>query len=264
MNKILVPTDFTPLARNAVKYAVEFAKTIKSEVIIFHSDEQDSSDVKRLQAEVNKSIEKSPGVKITFHSSHRHFSSVTVNEVVKSLHISMIIMGTHGEKISVEKRLFGRESSEITEHAKCPVIVVPQGYKYSPIKNIAYASDLNFIDKEIAGVIHFARSFHAIVRMFHVTPVFPELGKADTIDMDKKTEEIKDKFTFSDIHYNLVEMENDNEIAEGISKFISDHKTDLLILFHNHMSVIDEFLATSNTAEVISEIKVPVMIYPKV
>src|SRR4051812_35620894 len=35
--KILVPTDFSPSANNAVKYAIQFARDTGSELLFFHS-----------------------------------------------------------------------------------------------------------------------------------------------------------------------------------------------------------------------------------
>ncbi|MGZ3900108.1 MAG: universal stress protein [Bacteroidia bacterium] len=263
MKRILVPTDFTALGHSTIEYAISLAKEIKAEVIIFHSDEHDPSDVKKLKAEVDKSTAKDSEVKVSYNSSHRHFSSITVNALVKSLSIDLIVMSTHGEKAPLEKKLFGRDTNEIAENSECALLVIPQGYTYSPIKNLAYSSDLNFLDKEIGAVIQLAKSLHAGIDLFHVTPVFPDLGDTEKIDMNKKLQNIKDKFHFTGIRYSVEKTKHDNEILKGITSFIDHHKTDALVMFNNHLSVFDEFISTTNTEKIIEHIKKPVFIFQK-
>ncbi|MGB5203615.1 MAG: universal stress protein, partial [Eudoraea sp.] len=36
MKKILVPTDFSPVADNALQYAIEMAAGFKSEIYLYH------------------------------------------------------------------------------------------------------------------------------------------------------------------------------------------------------------------------------------
>jgi nucleotide-binding universal stress UspA family protein len=263
MKKLLVPTDFSTVANNAVHYALALAKIFKSEVIIFHALAKDEKDLHHLRDGVDKFTRLEAGMKINFVSSHKHFSSITINEFVSSHKIDFIVMGTSGDDAPFEKTLFGKETAEIAEHASCPVIAVPGQCKFAAIKNIAYACDLNFIDKEVGTVIQFAKKLHAYIDLFHVTPVFPDIGNTEKINMRDKLAEIKENFKYNSIHYSLERTDDDNEIVEGINSFLDECKADMLVMFHHHDTVFEEFISTSHTAEIIEDLKIPLLIFPR-
>ena len=261
MKKILLPTDFTEIAHNATRYALSIAKTLKAEIVFFHADQHNSEDLHKLKEEVSKALIGTQSIKASYISSHKQFNSLIVNDIVKTNNIDLVVIGTTGEAASLEKRIFGRNTTDITEHSDCPVISVPFNYKSSEIKNIAYASDLNFIDMEISQVIDLAKLLNATIEIFHVSPTFPDLGNAESMNVQQKIEQIKLKY--AKINYSVETTKHDNETYKGITSFISHHNTDLLVMFHNHVSAFDEFFATSNTDKIISHLKTPVLIYPK-
>lgn len=263
MKKILVPTDFSPIANNAVHYALSLSKIFKSEVLIFHASAKDERDLHMLREGVEKFTGMVPGLKVNYISSHKHFSSVTINEFVSAQKIDFIVMGTSGDDAPFEKTLFGQETSEIAEHANCPVIAIPPQYKFGPVKNIAYACDLNFIDNEAGDVVHFAKKLEAYIELFHVTPVFPDLGDTAKINMEEKLGEIKRKYNYDYMHYSVERTNSDNQIIEGISSFLEECKADMLVMFHHHDTIFEEFISTSNTAKIIADLKIPLLIFPR-
>jgi nucleotide-binding universal stress UspA family protein len=261
MKIILVPTDFSAIADNATHYALSLAKRFKGEVLIFHADEKNPNDLNKLKTEVDKIH--SGQVKVGFLFSPNHLSSITVNDVVKEHNVDLIVMGTSGEAATLEKKIFGRNTTDISEHANCPVVAVPAGYTYSGITKIAYASDLNFLDKEIGKVIGLAQLLNAAVDVFHVSPVFPDLGNSEKMNVQQKLEQIKDKYDFKKINYSVEKTKRDNQIPEGIACFIDYGDADLLVMFHNHVSAFDEFISNSSTAKVIAHTKTPILVFPK-
>ncbi|HXU28357.1 MAG TPA: universal stress protein [Bacteroidia bacterium] len=261
MKKILLPTDFSEIAHNATQYALSIAKTIKAEIVFFHADQHNSEDLHKLKEEVSKALIGTQSVKASYISSHKQFNSLMVNEIVKANDIDLVVIGTTGEAAPLEKKIFGRNTTDITEHSNCPVISIPFNYKNFEIKNIAYASDLNFIDTEINQIIDLAKLFNATVEIFHVSPTFPDLGNVEKMNVQQKIEQIKTKY--AKINYSVETTKHDNETYKGITSFINHHNTDLLVMFHNHVSAFDEFFATSNTEKAISHLKAPVLIYPK-
>lgn len=263
MKKILVPTDFSPVANNAVQYAVKLSGSLQSEVIIYHADQGDRESITALKKEVNKTVSAHKHIEVGYILSRKQFSSINVNDIIKDSDVDLIIMGTSTEYIPLEKKLFGKNTVEIAGHVSCPVIAVPDGYKFSGIKNIAYASDLNFIDKEIDSVINLAKMVNASIEIFHVSPVFPDLGDVEKINMSQKLGQIKQKFNFDNIHYEIEKTKNDNEVVKGISNFVDLNNVDLLVMFHDHVSALNEFLSTSTIEKVIPDIKIPLLVFPK-
>ncbi|MES2763496.1 MAG: universal stress protein [Bacteroidota bacterium] len=263
MKRILVPTDFSEIALTAAMYAVSLAEITQSDVIIYHADQQNISDHLKLQKETAQAALNRPSVNVSYVASHKKFSSLNLEEAIKEHHIDMIIMGTSGQDAEFQETLFQRNATDIAEHVSCPVIVVPPEFVFSPIKHIAYASDLNFIDKEIYRVISLANMFNASLEIFHVSPVFPDLGDTEKINMKAKIDGIKSKAPNLHISYSAIKTEADNEITVGISEFLETHATDILVMYHHHLSAFDEFFNGSNTSQIIRHIKIPVLVYPK-
>jgi K+-sensing histidine kinase KdpD len=68
----------------------------------------------------------------------------TINEirnVAKEIDASHIIIGTKGAS-GLREVLIGSVTSNLMKTSGCPVIAVPENYKYSRPKNIVFAADL--------------------------------------------------------------------------------------------------------------------------
>lgn len=263
MNTILVPTDFTDLAHEALRYALKLAEVMESRVVILHADEHSENDLAALIEEVNGIISAGKQPNITYVMSHKQFSSITVNDLVQEYKVNLIVMGTTSNNLSMEKQLFGTNGVEIAEHSECPVICVPVNYNYQEIKKIAYASDLNFIDKEINSIIEFTKLLRAQLHIFHVAPVFPDLGDTEQMNVVAKIESLKEISGYGDIFYTVEKTSRDNEVLKGITSFVTEKDINLLVMFHNHLKAIDEFFSSSNTSKVLSRVSIPLLVLPK-
>lgn len=263
MKKILVPTDFSPIAKNSIHYALSLAKLFKSELIIFHAENVPANDLLIYKEEVDEKMLTDNISEISYLTSSKKFNSLSLNEIVQTNNIGLIVMSTIGEDVSADKILFGRNAVEIAEHSVCPVLIIPSDYKYSTIDKLIYASDLHFIDDEIIKVIALAKLLGTSIEILFVSPIFPDLGDVEKIDFPLKLEEIKQKHNFNSISYTIEKTDSDNQFVKGIISFMSRHDHDLLIMFHNHDTDFEALISTSHTEKIIKEIKIPLLIYPK-
>ncbi|MCW3076105.1 MAG: hypothetical protein JWO32_714 [Bacteroidetes bacterium] len=263
MKKILIPTDFTSLANNALNYSLALASILKCEVIILHADQPNPKALSALMEEVNSIAGAARNYTITYLTTPKQFSSIIINELVVKNKIDLIVMGTSGQDLSLEKELFGTNAADIAEHARCPVICVPASYTHAGIKKIAFAADLNFINKQAAPVINFAKELSLPLHLFHVVPVFPDLGDTEKMNVNARTDQLKIKHNYSEIYYAVETTKHDNEILKGIIAFISHNEADLLVMFHDHLSALDEFFNKSNVEKVLSHIQIPLMVFPQ-
>ncbi len=263
MKKIVVPTDFSAIADNATNYALSLAKILNGEIIFFHANEHNgSTEQNKLKAEISRISALNSNLKTEFIATDKLFNSLTISELFKDK-VDLIIMGTSGESADFSKKIFGTYTSEMIEEMSCPVIAVPADYRFTEIKKISYASDLTTLDEEIRSIIDFARKFNAIIEVFHISPVFPDLGDIEKMDIPEKIETLKQKYGYSAINYFVETTKHDNQINKGINAFLSHHNSDLLVIFHDVKSGIDRFLTSSETRKIITHIKTPLLIFPK-
>jgi len=152
IKNILVPIDFSDYSKNALKYAVEFAKTFTAKLYLIYVVEPmiypadfsmgqiaiPSTDIdiqsraeeefKKLTNEIDKSLQVETIIK-----TGKPF--VEINETALEKDIDLIIIATHGHT-GVEHLLFGSTAEKVVRKAPCPVLTLRE-----PIKGFVYKSE---------------------------------------------------------------------------------------------------------------------------
>ncbi|MFP5041240.1 universal stress protein [Parasediminibacterium sp. JCM 36343] len=169
MKTLLVPTDYSETSKNAVLYALGFAKQAgANKIVLYHtySTQLDISSDNVLPTGIvvdyaaeqqfaeeqlqlfRKSIESliPKGIEIDILAVNMPFTS-NINKVVKETGADAIVMGITGGGIVAEK-LIGSNATTVARNATVPVIIVPPQTTYTHIIRILLASD--FIDVELS------------------------------------------------------------------------------------------------------------------
>jgi nucleotide-binding universal stress UspA family protein len=202
-------------------------------------------------------------VLVNANVSEKSFNVQTIKEIVSAKEIDLIIMGTCGAGLGISKKLFGSNTSAIIEDSGCPILSIPLDYKYSSINKIAYASNLSDISKEIGYVIDFGTQFNASIEVFHVTPIFPDLGDVEKKDVFKIVDELKVKHQYPNINYYVERTSHDNEIKKAINLFIMDYNPDMLVLFHSNRNGVDKVITSGTTGTIASNLQIPLLAFLK-
>lgn len=154
IKNILVPIDFSDYSKNALKYAVEFAKKFSAklfliyvvEPIIYPADFSmgqvaiPSTDIdiqNRAEEELKKladEIQTDTQVE-TIIKTGKPF--VEINETAREKDIDLIIIATHGHT-GVEHLLFGSTAEKVVRKAPCPVLTLRE-----PIKGFSFSKNYN-------------------------------------------------------------------------------------------------------------------------
>ena len=67
-----------------------------------------------------------------------------LKKVIRFKDIDMIIMGTNGVT-GAEEILFGSNTINVIRKVDCPLIIIPQGFKFTIPKTFLYAMDHNYL-----------------------------------------------------------------------------------------------------------------------
>jgi nucleotide-binding universal stress UspA family protein len=150
IKNILVPIDFSNYSKNALRYAVNFAKLFKSKVylvyvvepVIYPSDfsmgqvtfpVNDLEMNVRAKDELDNLAKTEIGSEIeveTIIKTGKPF--VEINETASELDIDLIVIATHGHT-GMEHLLFGSTAEKVVRKAPCPVLTLREplkGYKF--------------------------------------------------------------------------------------------------------------------------------------
>ena len=162
MKNVLLLTDFSKNAQNAIKYGLSLLKGERLNFTILYvrkvsgyltgdlmasratSSVYDSliKDPKgALQRMIKKLNDDFKDQLYSFESICDHDSFInSVEQVVRSKHIDMIIMGTNGAT-GAKEVIFGSNTIGIIRNINCPVLVVPEGFSYHSIKKVLFVSE---------------------------------------------------------------------------------------------------------------------------
>jgi nucleotide-binding universal stress UspA family protein len=271
MKTIIIPTDFSPAATNAVNYGVDMALAIDASVLLLHVYNIPiaygdvplallSVDEMKDAAETNmerlkKDLEHVTSGKLVIDTTTRLGNVVDeLEEVCADLHPFAIVMGTAGSS-AVERTLFGSNTLSAIKHLAYPVICVPKGKEYGKgLRKIGLACDFREVadTTPVAEIKEFVKEFHAQLFVLNVDHDNKGL-KADTPEQSVL------------LHTALEEMHPEyhfithKDVEEGINEFAEKNDLDLVIAIPKKHKLLEGIFKKSSTKQLVFESHVPVM-----
>ncbi len=275
MYKLLIPTDFSQNAWNAIRYGMELFKYETCEIFIMHAyaDEVFQLDPfmephqlkevqKRILRQVNselasiekqlKSLSPNPRHKIL---SIAEFGSLIdeANDLVELENIDLIIMGTRG-KAGDKKLTFGSNTLQVMKYVKCPVLAVPESYNEINPVHILFPSDLMipYKKRELKLVLKLAKRYEAKIDLLYVS------GSNKLSLRQQKNKSFIDSI-LSGVNVDFEHVPG-SDIAEAINKFIEKEDIDLLIMVNSRHSYLESVLYDSKIEKIGLEVQIPFLV----
>jgi nucleotide-binding universal stress UspA family protein len=174
INQILVPTDFSENAEQAVNYAVALAKRCSAKLHLLHtpvvptyllmdlSYSPGPEAVTRILNDSQEALERQ--AQAITEAGVEHFTAIregTVHEVIrdyaKEHDVDLVVVGTHGRS-GVSKLMYGSITERVLKTVHTPIIVVPPGGGRAP-SSIVIAYDFSAPAKHASEV---ARAIHGV------------------------------------------------------------------------------------------------------
>lgn len=272
MKTILVPTDFSKNALNALKYTLAYSEKTKSKVILFHSYDNPTSELNmpfsgehynknearqnaeaQMKKQVNLLLKTFPNIKLKWIVLPG-IASDNIIEYVKQNKITLVIMGTTGQG-AITRTLIGSTTSSVITDAPCTIIAIPPKAKFKGINKLAVATDLEknnlLIESES---VTFAKQFQAEIIFIHVQ----DLELFDIEDtLQKMIDKIKKQMKYKKISFYVC---RDSNIANGLDFFIKKLKPDILSMVTHGRKFPETIWKTSWTNKMSNHISVPLLI----
>lgn len=277
MKTLFVSTDFSTTSNNAVKFAVQYAASIKCNLIVFHvvhlpkfsptitetafrdlEKKEELTQKQRLEGVVDKIYhdlhlkKNARRVKVIVKSGI--FVTEALVAVAKTHKTDLIIVGTHG---ATGLKLFGSISSEVIFKAYSPVLAIPPRCRYKKIKTIVYSSDLKNLVNELRCIVPIASRVKAVIEILNLDfgmgnakPIFDEK------DLIKQVKYKKIKV--------IVQKERQGlTIIEQLQRYLKSRKPEVLVMFPEERSLFDKLFVRSKTEELVYQIKLPLLTFLK-
>lgn len=277
MKRILLPTDYSENAMNAIRYAVHLFKNTRVDFYLLHTytpaaynvgsmaDSYSALELQKVTREnaeremdfVEESIKKECDSEL--HKFHRivtfNLLIYEIQDVTKEKEIDLIIMGTQGATGAKEVFL-GTHTMYTIKKVKCPVLAVPSGFTYEAPKEILFSTDYKVSTynpglKFIRDLCDTHDSRLNILNTYYGEP----------LDEDQKdTKSYLDAFFKDNLH--VFHTAENTDVPGAIEKFELKHKINLLVMIHNKHNFFENLLFKPVINQIAYHTKIPFLVIP--
>lgn len=267
MKKILVPTDFSENADNALHLVAQLAEKAEVEIVLLNvinpenfyttnetgefldasADENYRNHLKeksqnRLQELANDYPALKSSIKV-------EFGKVTdiINQCVEKEEADSVVIGRHSASI-YEDMIFGTNAESIIRTVHCPVLNVRGRIDDFKMDKVAFATNLQDDLGKVISQINVLKSlFQANVHLTYVnTP-------ADFFNT-RRINEMKDEFIAKyPIEFSEFYIYDDFTIETGITHFAEDIDADVIALAAPHFNGLVEYMGNTRISDVVMD-----------
>lgn len=273
MKTILVPTDFSEQSTYALTYALAIARVAGAGLILLHTYHRPVSNTTALrditpilkqdaETDLSKLVKKvrlQPEVEgIPIDALARKGDLVNeVKKIALDRKVDLIVMGTKGAS-GIAEMLIGTNTASVIEEAVCPVLAVPEGAVYRPIKQILYATDYLATEEESLGELtKFAALFQASIVLVHVAGNVSGMLQQDKL-MEEYTQKIQQQVTYPNISFHL---EVNPDIFQGLAHAIESFSIDLVAMTTRKRNMYEKFFEPSITKKMAYHTHIPLLAF---
>ena len=274
MKKILVPTDFSPLAENALKIAASIAKKHDAEIFLLHLLDLPLDLIDPKGSSSNNDLPES----IFFMKlAHQRFTAAMKKDYLKGIKVhetvefneafdgimkvskkhdcDLIIMGSHGAE-GIKEVFVGSNTEKVVRYSNIPVLVIKsETEKFEP-KRMLFATNLAL---ETGDSYLNALAFAKKMQLEMTTVFINTVGKFRTSDhIDKQIEKFKNKV--DDPNFKIV-VRNDKNTEDGILNYAKKMNADVIGIGTHGRKGISRLLNGSLSEDLVNHAKRPIITF---
>ncbi|MBT8261244.1 MAG: universal stress protein [Bacteroidia bacterium] len=275
MRKVLIPTDFSDNAMNAIKYAMELFKYDRTDFYIMHAYgddlysskdgvDRESLNVAREEAMKNTNTDLEKVIahmkEVSPNPRHNYFPISVfgalvdeANEIAELENVDVIVMGTKGK--SDDRNLtFGSNTLQVIKYVKCPVLAVPAVFKDIQPANVLFATDymLPYQRRELKLMSTIIQNFAAKLKVLHIS-------KFDELSFRQQDNKAFLEYCMEQIKPDYLQLAG-TDITNVINNAVESYDIDLLVMINSRHSFLEDFLYTSKVEKIGLEIKIPFLV----
>lgn len=280
MQRILVPTDFSPNALKAALYAAEIAKRNQAVVYLLHAVGlgdvtifQPYTLLERYNLELaeerKKDLENIQQILISHYSGIKTATELAAGPPVESIldfsqlnEIDLIVMGTKGAG-GLRDRLIGTVAANVVSRTNVPVLTVPEEYELEEPDGILFLTS-HFEENKtlLEPVAALGKIFNAVVNVGY----FIDVDKAEAVDYLEGSRKMDHYIQFLSENFSGVQFKG--EIIEGkdfeaaIDLYHEVHETDLAAMITYPKGFWQKVLQKSATRKMVFHSHTPVLAIP--
>lgn len=270
MRTVLIPTDFSSNAMHALDYALNlfenerisfyFLHAYADEIYGSNSDTSIEEQKKIFKTSTDKLLNdlisnvKKKNPKYSFDTFSAFDSLVdAANDLVNEKNIDLIVMGTQGKTMD-KKITFGSHTVQVFKYVQCPVLAVPEIFKFKKPRKIVFPSNylLPYKKRELKLLDSLAKANGSEVHCLYISD-FEDLCQRQ-IDNQHF---IKHSLPNARLFFETAPVKNK---GEAIIEYITKKNIDLLVMVNSRHSFLEDMLYRSTVDQIGLKIKVPFLV----
>jgi nucleotide-binding universal stress UspA family protein len=272
MKKILCPVDFSNASRNGLEYAGNLAAELMAHVSLLYvrptiwpeaiqlneEKERSTEEISEKLLVMSNQVEKEFGVTCGIHVEP---TTMVVERAIalEAASYDLIVTGSNGAD-DFYQLAFGSHSFQVVQEAMCPVLIVPEGTSYKPIRQIAYAYDPDtnpiFLVDQLRS---FSEALGSAVKIVHV------VEDARNAVNDRRLQ-LMDESVMARAHKQIpwtFEGLYGRDVAWTLWHHAVSNDIDVLALSYHHRSLMDKLFHQNVIKRISMTAEFPVFIFWK-
>ena len=277
MKNILIPTDFSENAWNAIEYALQFFGKSSCNFYILHVSTSADSPYREevvTQGDIKVSAAvKSPSKKLLHktieriikspysNSKHkfypvmdRHYIINSIRKQVVEKKIDFIVMGTRGAS-GINRLAVGSNTGNVITKVKCTTLVVPENAKFECLKELAFPTDFSsfYHAETLQPMADIVEANHAAVRALHINRTRDELNE----DQKKNKEFLDDYFNNQEHSFHFLSSQH---IEDAMQDFVENKHINLIAMLAKNLNYLQKILFHPTTSKASYYTDVPFLV----
>ncbi|NKI25747.1 universal stress protein [Arenibacter sp. 6A1] len=276
MKQLLIPTDFSENAWQAMEYGMELFKNTKCVFHILHIDSvmeimEDDEEVfttaglmediaiKESMSQMQLVLQRIK--RLPPNANHSFVTNVVYAFLVESIRkeivdkkIDLIIMGTKGGS-GLRKFTLGSNTGDVMTKVKCPLLIVPKNARYIKPIEIAFATDfrvnysINVLDA-LTKMVHMNKATLRIVYVF---------GKQEALsDQQNENKEILHDY-LKEIPHSFQAIQGKN-IETSLQEYVKSHGINMIAMVAKNLNFLQRILFRPTVKEISYHTHIPFLV----
>lgn len=241
---VLIPTDYSKNAFNAISYAFDLYKDDECNFHIFHSyflarsakgnllfPEPEPAEYEAVEQASEKKmvlLKNNVGLlgdnpKHIVSFDHKYGTLIELlNEKILKENIDILVMGTRGATEDAQLA-YGRNSVNVMENVEnCPVLAIPATISYKKVNEIVFPTNFksHYKENEMHTFVKIAKQQNATIQVFHI-------GKETDLSEKQKSNRAELELYFKDVEYKYHWLENVG-VKEGLLLFVEQRNSGMI------------------------------------
>ncbi|WP_418639011.1 universal stress protein [Winogradskyella sp.] len=274
---ILLPTDFSENARNAISYAIDFFKSSECNFYLLHVNRieaivagEDSymptaevieeiytkpsrDKLRQLLKEISENHDENPNHRF-YTLIDNYFFLESIRKHVEEKKIDMIVMGTKGAS-GLKEYIIGSNTGDVITKVKCTTLVVPEYAKYKALKEIAFPSDFNlsYDINILQPLTDILKNLESNLRVIHIQ------GKAASLNPEQlnNKELLNDYFEEFNPSFHFL---TNKKVEDAIQCFVESRAVDMIVMVAKNLNYFQNILFHTRVEKITYHTDIPFLV----